>query len=55
MGQPLEFQETEMKRLMRSWHATGNKQKGLMGYVLAWILGVPIPILIIVALLRSCA
>ena len=55
VGQPLEFQETEMKRLMRSLHRTGNKQKGLMGYVLAWILGVPIPILIIVALLRSCA
>ena len=55
VSQPLEFQETEMKRLMRSLHANGNKQKGLMGYVLAWILGVPIPILIIVALLRSCA
>ena len=30
-------------------------QKGALGYVLAWLLGVPIPILIIVALLRSCA
>ena len=44
-----------MKRLMRSLPANGNKEKGLVGYVLAWILGVPIPILIIVALLRSCA
>jgi hypothetical protein len=26
-----------------------------MGYVLAWLLGVPIPILIIVALLRGCS
>ena len=34
--------------------APGN-QKGALGYVLAWLLGVPIPILIIVALLRSCA
>jgi len=31
------------------------RQKGAMGYVLAWLLGVPIPILIIVALLRGCA
>jgi hypothetical protein len=32
-----------------------GKQKGALGYVLAWLLGVPIPILIVVALLRSCA
>ena len=32
-----------------------GKQKGAMGYVLAWLLGVPIPILIIVALLRGCS
>lgn len=31
------------------------KQRGAMGYVLAWLLGVPIPILIIVALLRGCS
>jgi hypothetical protein len=38
--------------LMR--HAPG-RQKGAMGYVLAWLLGVPIPILILVALLRGCS
>ena len=32
-----------------------GKQKGTMGYVLAWLLGVPLPILIIVALLRGCS
>lgn len=32
-----------------------NKQRGAMGYVLAWLLGVPLPILIIVALLRGCS
>jgi hypothetical protein len=46
-----------MTRLRR--HPTDNggprKQKGTMGYVLAWLLGVPIPILIIVALLRGCS
>jgi len=32
-----------------------EKQKGGIGYVLMWFLGVPIPILIIIALLRGCA
>ncbi|HWF99828.1 MAG TPA: hypothetical protein VN691_11595 [Steroidobacteraceae bacterium] len=31
------------------------KQRGALGYVLAWLLGVPLPILIIVALLRGCS
>lgn len=46
-----------MERLGRvfRWKAGPGKQKGAMGYVLAWLLGVPIPILIIVALLRGCA
>ncbi|MGH8200547.1 MAG: hypothetical protein ACREVO_09335 [Steroidobacteraceae bacterium] len=35
-------------------HGPG-KQKGAMGYVLAWLIGVPIPILILVALLRGCS
>lgn len=33
----------------------GNKQRGGIGYVLMWLLGVPIPLLIIFALLRGCA
>ena len=43
--------------LMRERGATRGlrSQKGAMGYVLAWLLGVPIPILIIVALLRGCS
>ena len=32
-----------------------GRQRGAMGYVLAWLLGVPLPILIIVALLRGCS
>ncbi len=46
-----------MERLMQVFHGNGEpgKQKGAMGYVLAWLLGVPIPILIIVALLRGCS
>jgi hypothetical protein len=29
-------------------------QQGKIGYAIAWLLGVPIPILIIVFLLRGC-
>jgi len=31
-----------------------NRQEGRWGYILAWLLGVPIPILILVYLLRGC-
>lgn len=46
-----------MQRLKRMFerHPNPDRQKGALGYVLAWLLGIPIPILIIVALLRSCA
>ena len=46
-----------MTRLIRNWRddAGPARQKGTMGYVLAWLLGVPLPILIIVALLRGCS
>lgn len=46
-----------MEKMLRSFHRNGEpgKQKGLIGYVLGWMLGIPIPLLIIFALLRSCA
>ncbi|HUA24684.1 MAG TPA: hypothetical protein VMA54_11240 [Steroidobacteraceae bacterium] len=46
-----------MTRLIRGAKTDGgwNKQRGAMGYVLAWLLGVPLPILIIIALLRGCS
>ena len=31
-----------------------NAQSGKIGYILAWLLGIPIPILIVVFLLRGC-
>lgn len=49
-----EFAMARFPHQMRQGGEPGN-QKGALGYVLAWLLGVPIPILIIVALLRSCA
>ncbi len=42
--------------LLRSMkHATPMKlQEGKMGYILLWLLGVPIPILLVIYLLRGC-
>jgi hypothetical protein len=31
-----------------------DKQRGGIGYVFLWLLGVPIPILILISLLRGC-
>jgi hypothetical protein len=31
-----------------------KNQKGAAGYILMWLLGVPIPILLIIFLLRGC-
>ena len=31
-----------------------NGQEGRWGYILAWLLGVPIPILVLIYLLRGC-
>ena len=33
----------------------GRKEHGGIGYVLLWLLGVPIPLLIVISLLRGCA
>ncbi|MGH8213433.1 MAG: hypothetical protein ACREPP_09425 [Rhodanobacteraceae bacterium] len=46
-----------MERLRKAFRNYGDpgRQQGKIGYVIAWLLGVPIPILIIVALLRGCS
>lgn len=46
--------EISRAAIHRRGDAGKGRQRGAMGYVLAWLLGVPIPILIIVALLRGC-
>jgi hypothetical protein len=44
-----------LKRIRRDTAAAlKRRQEGKMGYILAWLLGVPIPILILVYLLRGC-
>lgn len=32
-----------------------SRQKGGIGYVLLWLIGVPIPVLILFSLLRGCS
>jgi hypothetical protein len=49
-----------MKRSRRVAHSLANlrafrsAQEGRWGYVLAWLIGVPVPILIVIFLLRGC-
>jgi hypothetical protein len=40
------------QELRRSW---ANRQKGGIGYILLWMMGVPIPVLILISLLRGCS
>ncbi len=35
----------------QDWRA---KQEGKIGYILLWLLGVPIPVLFVIFLLRGC-
>ena len=42
------------KQLIRRWSSTPLRQQGKIGYILAWLIGVPVPILILVYLLRGC-
>ena len=44
-----------MTNEIRPVESPASKQKGGIGYVLLWLLGVPIPVLILFALLRGCA
>ena len=36
---------------LRQWR---KRQEGKMGYILLWALGVPIPVLFVIFLLRGC-
>lgn len=42
-----------MSSLMQRVRA--KREEGAIGYILLWALGVPIPILVIFALVRGCA
>ena len=43
--------KNRLTALRTNW---ANKQQGGMGYVLLWLLGIPIPVLILISLLRGC-
>jgi len=44
-----------MKKSNQPMASDASKQKGGIGYVLLWVMGVPIPLLILFSLLRGCA
>jgi hypothetical protein len=39
---------------MRNYPSLPGDQQGRVGYILLWLLGVPIPILFLIYLLRGC-
>ena len=43
----------ELQRI-REHPASLNSQAGKAGYILLWLLGVPIPILLVIFLMRGC-
>ena len=45
---------TRLRRSSRTYSQLMKRQQGKIGYILAWLLGIPIPILIVVFLLRGC-
>ena len=45
---------SQLKWAMSPRNAWRKAQSGKIGYILLWLLGVPIPILILIYLLRGC-
>jgi len=39
---------------MKFWQTRAKSMEGKVGYLLLWLLGVPIPILLLIFLLRGC-
>lgn len=46
--------ERKLKKLSKRFPALRRHQEGRWGYILAWLIGVPIPILLLVYFLRGC-
>jgi hypothetical protein len=40
------------KRLQQTRQNWANRQQGGIGYILLWLIGVPIPVLLLIALIR---
>jgi hypothetical protein len=45
---------TARKTTMRNFPSLPRDQQGRVGYILLWLLGVPIPVLFLIYLLRGC-
>lgn len=43
-----------MERMQEKLQQWRGKQEGKLGYILLWALGVPIPLLFVIFLLRGC-
>ena len=43
-----------LRALSRRTPALARYQQGKWGYILAWLVGIPVPILIVIFLLRGC-
>ena len=45
----------EMTVSLPNFRSLASDQQGRVGYILLWLLGVPIPILFLIYLLRGCS
>src|SRR4051794_22100135 len=43
-----------MRAKLQSYTNPASLQQGKMGYILLWLLGIPIPVLLVIFLLRGC-
>jgi len=43
-----------VQRLKERKSAMRNKEEGKIGWILLWLVGIPIPILLVLYLLRGC-
>jgi hypothetical protein len=43
-----------MRARLQRYTNPASLQQGRMGYILLWLLGVPIPVLLVIFLLRGC-
>ena len=43
-----------MRTRLQRLAALRARQEGKMGYILLWLLGIPIPVLLVIFLLRGC-
>jgi hypothetical protein len=43
-----------MKSIVARLRLKQREQRGAIGYILLWLLGIPIPVLLVIFLLRGC-